>query len=118
MTKSLAEPLSQLQQTARRIAEISEECKLPLDPDEYVESFKPFSMDITYEWSKVQQLFTLTIAANAMSPHASACWLLSASRTHQVQKLKTSLHRIILAVSTFAFEKLLSATATSCQLPG
>jgi len=53
LTKQLAEPLSQLQQTARHIAEISQECKLDLDPDEYVESFKPFSMDITYHWSKV-----------------------------------------------------------------
>lgn len=53
LTKQLAEPLSQLQQTARHIAETSQECKLDLDPDEYVESFKPFSMDITYHWSKV-----------------------------------------------------------------
>ena len=54
LTKALSEPLSQLQQTARNIAEISQECKLEMDPDEYVESFKPFSMDITYHWSKVQ----------------------------------------------------------------
>lgn len=53
LTKTLAEPLSQLQQTARHIAETSQECKLDLEPDEYVESFKPFSMDITYHWSKV-----------------------------------------------------------------
>ncbi len=53
LTKQLAEPLSELQQTARHIAETSQECKLDLDPDEYVESFKPFSMDITYHWSKV-----------------------------------------------------------------
>lgn len=53
LTKALSEPLSQLQQTARNIAEISQECKLQIEPDEYVESFKPFSMDITYHWSKV-----------------------------------------------------------------
>ena len=53
LTKALSEPLSQLQQTARNIAEISQECKLQVEPDEYVESFKPFSMDITYHWSKV-----------------------------------------------------------------
>lgn len=52
LTKALSEPLSQLQQTARNIAEISQECKLQVEPDEYVESFKPFSMDITYHWSK------------------------------------------------------------------
>lgn len=53
LTRALAEPLSQLQQAARRIAEISQECKLEVNPDEYVESFKPFSMDITYHWSQV-----------------------------------------------------------------
>lgn len=53
LTKALSEPLSQLQQTARNIAETSQECKLQVEPDEYVESFKPFSMDITYHWSKV-----------------------------------------------------------------
>lgn len=52
LTRALADPLSQLQQTARRIAEISQESKLDIEPDAYVESFKPFSMDITYHWSK------------------------------------------------------------------
>lgn len=40
------------QETARYIAEVSRECKLGTDPDAYVESFRPFLMDIMYSWSK------------------------------------------------------------------
>ncbi|EIE19880.1 HUA enhancer 2 [Coccomyxa subellipsoidea C-169] len=51
----LAEPLAALQDTARAIAEVQRECKLEVDPDEYVESFKPFLMDVIYAWSKGEQ---------------------------------------------------------------
>lgn len=34
------------------MAEVSRECKLGVDPDTYVESFRPFLMDIMYAWSK------------------------------------------------------------------
>ncbi|PNH06706.1 Superkiller viralicidic activity 2-like 2, partial [Tetrabaena socialis] len=52
LTAQMAGPLSQLQAAARHIAEVSRECKLELDPDEYVESFKPALMDVIYAWSK------------------------------------------------------------------
>ena len=52
----LAQPLAELQDTARAIAEVQRECKLEVDPDEYVESFKPFLMDVLYAWSKVPTL--------------------------------------------------------------
>ena len=53
MKTVLAEPLSHLQQTARRIAEISNECKVDVNEDEYVESFQPLLMDVVHAWSKV-----------------------------------------------------------------
>ena len=31
---------------------VSKEAKLELEEDEYVERFKPFMMDIVYEWTK------------------------------------------------------------------
>ena len=34
------------------MAEVSRECKLEVVVDDYVESFKPFLMDIMYSWSK------------------------------------------------------------------
>ena len=40
------------QETARSVAEVSRECKLEVVVDDYVESFKPFLMDIMYSWSK------------------------------------------------------------------
>ncbi|KAH7674653.1 RNA helicase protein [Dioscorea alata] len=49
----LAKPLQQLQDSARRIAEIQRECKLDINVDEYVEStVRPFLMDVIYCWSK------------------------------------------------------------------
>ncbi|KAL5974208.1 Helix-loop-helix protein 2 [Asimina triloba] len=49
----LAKPLQQLQDTARRIAEIQRECKLEINVDEYVEStVRPYLMDVIYCWSK------------------------------------------------------------------
>ncbi|GAB2276148.1 Helix-loop-helix protein 2 [Dionaea muscipula] len=49
----LAKPLQQLQDSARRIAEIQHECKLEINVEEYVEStVRPFLMDVIYCWSK------------------------------------------------------------------
>ncbi|KAI3443461.1 hypothetical protein Pfo_000126 [Paulownia fortunei] len=49
----LAKPLQQLQDSARRIAEIQRECKLEINVDEYVEaSIRPYLMDVVYCWSK------------------------------------------------------------------
>ncbi|GAB4854072.1 Helix-loop-helix protein 2 [Ancistrocladus abbreviatus] len=49
----LAKPLRQLQDSARRIAEIQCECKLDVNVEEYVEStVRPFLMDVIYCWSK------------------------------------------------------------------
>ncbi|KAF8033637.1 hypothetical protein BT93_C0040 [Corymbia citriodora subsp. variegata] len=49
----LARPLQQLQDSARRIAEVQKECKLDVNVDEYVEStVRPYLMDVIYCWSK------------------------------------------------------------------
>ncbi|KAL7096257.1 hypothetical protein ACP275_10G070200 [Erythranthe tilingii] len=49
----LAKPLQQLQESARKIAEIQRECKLEINVDEYVEaSIRPYLMDVIYCWSK------------------------------------------------------------------
>ncbi|GFY80546.1 RNA helicase, ATP-dependent, SK12/DOB1 protein [Actinidia rufa] len=49
----LAKPLQQLQDSARRIAEIQHECKLEVNVDEYVDAaVRPFLMDVIYCWSK------------------------------------------------------------------
>ncbi|KAK7399050.1 hypothetical protein VNO78_10225 [Psophocarpus tetragonolobus] len=49
----LARPLQQLQDSARRIAEIQHECKLDINVNDYVEStVRPYLMDVIYSWSK------------------------------------------------------------------
>jgi len=48
---ALAGPLKLLQGTAKHIAEVSRECGLEVDPEEYVESFRPSLMDVTYAWA-------------------------------------------------------------------
>lgn len=50
--EELSGPLRQMQDLARRIAKISNECKLELDEENYVERFKPFLMDVVLAWCK------------------------------------------------------------------
>ncbi|KAL7601550.1 hypothetical protein Lser_V15G23533 [Lactuca serriola] len=53
LRSELSKPLQQLQDSARRIAEIQNECKLEVNVDEYVEAaVRPFLMDVIYCWSK------------------------------------------------------------------
>lgn len=50
--EELSGPLRQMQDLARRIAKVSNECKLEIDEENYVERFKPFLMDVVYAWCK------------------------------------------------------------------
>ncbi|BHF76511.1 Exosome RNA helicase MTR4 [Sparganum proliferum] len=51
LTKDLSNALQTLQDTARRIARISNECHLPVDTETYVDSFKPHLMDLVVSWA-------------------------------------------------------------------
>lgn len=51
-TEELSGPLRSMQDLARRIAKISNECKLELNEENYVEKFKPFLMDVVLAWCK------------------------------------------------------------------
>ena len=48
----LTKSLNALQDAAKRIADLSKECGLDIDTEEYVQSFGPDLMDIIYSWSK------------------------------------------------------------------
>lgn len=39
-----------MQDTAKRVATVSKECKLDVEIDEYVDKLKPFLMDVMTEW--------------------------------------------------------------------
>lgn len=50
LREELAGPLRQLQDAARRIAQVSQDCKIEVDPDEYVEKFNSGMMELVYQW--------------------------------------------------------------------
>jgi len=53
LTRQLAAPLLMLQQCAKRIAEVSQECGLTdVDTEVYIQSFRPTLMDAIHAWSK------------------------------------------------------------------
>ncbi|KAJ5281547.1 Helicase C-terminal [Penicillium angulare] len=49
--KELAEPLKKIQEQARTVAKISQESKIALNEDEYVQSFHWELIEVMYEWA-------------------------------------------------------------------
>ncbi|KZT03656.1 antiviral helicase [Laetiporus sulphureus 93-53] len=52
LKEELAAPLRAMQEMARRIAKVSKESKLPVNEDEYVQSFKVELMDAVVQWCR------------------------------------------------------------------
>ncbi|KAI9729848.1 MAG: ATP-dependent RNA helicase mtr4 [Cirrosporium novae-zelandiae] len=52
LREELAKPFREIQAQARIIAKVSMESKLPVNEDEYVQSFKWQLMDVMYEWAQ------------------------------------------------------------------
>lgn len=52
LKEELAAPLRQMQEKARRIAEVVKEAKIAIEVEEYVNQFAPHMMDIVYAWCK------------------------------------------------------------------
>ncbi|KAL4248234.1 helicase family protein [Abortiporus biennis] len=52
LKEELAAPLRVMQEFARRIAKVSKESKLPINEDEYVQSFKVELMDAVVQWCR------------------------------------------------------------------
>jgi ATP-dependent RNA helicase DOB1 len=66
-----------LQEIARRIAKVAKESKMPVDEDEYVQSFKVELMDVVLQWCrgakfadicKVRRIMSLDHPTNPTSP--------------------------------------------------
>ncbi|KAJ2701862.1 ATP-dependent RNA helicase mtr4 [Coemansia sp. IMI 203386] len=63
LKEELAGPLRIMQESARQIAQISNECKLSVNEDEYVDSFKSELMDVVNAWcrgAKFSQICRMT----------------------------------------------------------
>ncbi len=52
LTGELSGPLRTMQEMAKRIATVSKEAKIEIDEEVYISKFKPFMMDVVYEWCK------------------------------------------------------------------
>ena len=52
LKEELAKPFREIQARARIIAKISQESKLPVNEEEYLQTFKHQLMDVVYAWSK------------------------------------------------------------------
>jgi ATP-dependent RNA helicase DOB1 len=52
LKEELAKPLREIQAQARIIAKVSQESKLPVNEEEYVQTFKWQLMEVMYAWAK------------------------------------------------------------------
>lgn len=52
LTPEMQNAFAILTDTARSVAKVMVECKIDIDPEEYVESFKPSVMDVVFMWCK------------------------------------------------------------------
>ncbi|KAD6794873.1 hypothetical protein E3N88_05769 [Mikania micrantha] len=103
LRSELAKPLQQLQDSARRIAEIQHECKLEVNVDEYVEAVvRPFLMDVIYCWSK------LRAAAHAVG---------EAGLEEKFSAASESLRRVLVLVQFGLDLDALAVSYLVCQLP-
>jgi len=48
--EDLSSALRKMQEMARHIAKVAKECKIDIHEDTYVEQFKPFLMDVVFDW--------------------------------------------------------------------
>lgn len=52
LREDLAVPFRKIQEKARSIVKVSQDAKMPLNEDEYVQSFKCELMEVVYQWCK------------------------------------------------------------------
>lgn len=52
LREELAKPYREIQAQARIVAKVSQECKLPVNEDEYLGSFKKELMEVVFAWSQ------------------------------------------------------------------
>jgi len=60
------------------VAQVIQDAKLPVDVEEYIQSFKPHMMEIVYMWSKVRAATATYVTA------ASGCLCLAGTTNHYI----------------------------------
>ncbi|KAI9487455.1 MAG: rRNA-processing arch domain-containing protein [Benjaminiella poitrasii] len=59
LQEELSAPLRLMQETARRIAKVSNECKMNIDEEAYLEKFKPELMDVVFAWCQGAKFYQI-----------------------------------------------------------
>ncbi|CAI5461115.1 unnamed protein product [Closterium sp. Yama58-4] len=88
--ESLQGPLAQLREIARRIARVQEECKIALDVETYVASFRPDIMEAVFGWCHGTAFADVLAAADTFE----------GSLIRAMRRLEELLQEIILASKT------------------
>eukprot|EP01122_Echinamoeba_exundans_P012015 TRINITY_DN4942_c0_g1_i1.p1 TRINITY_DN4942_c0_g1~~TRINITY_DN4942_c0_g1_i1.p1 ORF type:complete len:1148 (-),score=326.50 TRINITY_DN4942_c0_g1_i1:30-3077(-) len=60
LREELAGPLRQIQDVARRVATVEQECRLPVDVEQYVAHFKPTLMEVVFMWANGASFFEVS----------------------------------------------------------
>lgn len=55
----LAAPLRLMQETAKRIVKVSNECRMNIDEKAYIEKFKPQLMDVVFAWCQGAKFYQI-----------------------------------------------------------
>ncbi|XP_065904897.1 exosome RNA helicase MTR4-like isoform X1 [Dysidea avara] len=73
LTDELSGPLKLMQDSARRIAKVSAEAKLPVEEEQYVQSFRPHLMDVVHLWTQGAQFSQICKMTDAFEGSIIRC---------------------------------------------
>ncbi|GJP60249.1 hypothetical protein CLOP_g17460 [Closterium sp. NIES-67] len=103
--ESLQGPLAQLREIARRIARVQEECKISLDVETYVASFRPDIMEAVFGWCHGANFADVLAAADTFE----------GSLIRAMRRLEELLQEIIVASKTIGETNLAEKVAAASE---
>eukprot|EP01112_Ceratiomyxa_fruticulosa_P004765 TRINITY_DN15304_c0_g1_i1.p1 TRINITY_DN15304_c0_g1~~TRINITY_DN15304_c0_g1_i1.p1 ORF type:complete len:263 (-),score=66.12 TRINITY_DN15304_c0_g1_i1:137-847(-) len=112
LREELQMPLRILQETARKIAKVSLDCKLKVNEEEYVDSFKTTLMEVVYLWAsgtsfaeicKLTEVFEGSIIRSMRRLEELLRQLCSASKSIGNTELETKFNQVSLAIKSDIF---------------
>jgi len=106
--KALAKPLKALQDAAREIANVQKDCKIDINVDEFVDSFKPTMVEIVYCWAEGESFSEIVKKTDLFEGT-----IIRAMR--RLDELMMELHRSCLAVGDTELAKKFELGAASLR---
>jgi len=108
LQEELAGPLRQLQETARHIAQVSQQAKISIDPDTYVEKFTGNMMDGVFAWCKGAKFADICRMTNIFEGSIIRCM-------RRMEELLRQLTAAAKAIGNSELESKLSEAITSIK---